>query len=327
LMLALPALPGQDKAKDEKKDSAVKDKDEKKPASAKEQYNALVQDFGAQQSAILAEYRKAKGEEQTKLANKYRGLGKEFADKFYKLAEDNPKEAVATDALLWVVQNASGSEAHTKAVDKVTALVADTPLKDLVAKLKGLRVAPPAILDAALARAEKDEKDPAAADLVGWVATSGPLSGAGKKAADKVLDMYPDHPSVDQVVSMIARTAGKDAEEKLKALMEKDSKRVKAAASLALARTIANKVDRLADSPDEADKVADEAAKFFATAIDLYKDDPVKTKAAQIELNAVKNLRVGKEAPDIKGPDLDGKEFKLSDYRGKVVMLDFWGHW
>ena len=39
------------------------------------------------------------------------------------------------------------------------------------------------------------------------------------------------------------------------------------------------------------------------------------------------NIRAGKAAPEIKGPDLDGKEFKLSDYKGKVVLLDFWGHW
>lgn len=34
-----------------------------------------------------------------------------------------------------------------------------------------------------------------------------------------------------------------------------------------------------------------------------------------------------REAPEISGPDIDGKDFKLSDYRGKVVMLDFWGNW
>ena len=38
-------------------------------------------------------------------------------------------------------------------------------------------------------------------------------------------------------------------------------------------------------------------------------------------------LAVGKVAPDISGEDLDGEEFKLSDYRGKVVVLDFWGDW
>ncbi len=36
-----------------------------------------------------------------------------------------------------------------------------------------------------------------------------------------------------------------------------------------------------------------------------------------------KNLQVGKVAPEIQGPDIDGVEFKLSDYRGKVVLLDF----
>ena len=36
---------------------------------------------------------------------------------------------------------------------------------------------------------------------------------------------------------------------------------------------------------------------------------------------------VGCEAPDIAGIDLDGVEFKLSDYKGKVIFLDFWGDW
>ncbi|MBM4014145.1 MAG: hypothetical protein FJ293_04165 [Planctomycetes bacterium] len=36
---------------------------------------------------------------------------------------------------------------------------------------------------------------------------------------------------------------------------------------------------------------------------------------------------IGKPAPEIAGMDLDGVAFKLSDYRGKVVLLDFWGYW
>lgn len=48
---------------------------------------------------------------------------------------------------------------------------------------------------------------------------------------------------------------------------------------------------------------------------------------AEKELFAIKYLSVGKEAPEIVGLDLDGVEFKLSDYRGKVVFLDFWGDW
>lgn len=37
--------------------------------------------------------------------------------------------------------------------------------------------------------------------------------------------------------------------------------------------------------------------------------------------------KVGQLAPEINGQDLDGVPFKLSDYRGKVVMLDFYGDW
>jgi len=36
---------------------------------------------------------------------------------------------------------------------------------------------------------------------------------------------------------------------------------------------------------------------------------------------------VGEKAPQIEGKDIDGKPLKLSDYRGKVVVLVFWGSW
>ena len=39
------------------------------------------------------------------------------------------------------------------------------------------------------------------------------------------------------------------------------------------------------------------------------------------------DLAIGKVAPEISGVDVDGSKFKLSDYRGKVVVLDFWGDW
>jgi phage FluMu protein Com len=42
---------------------------------------------------------------------------------------------------------------------------------------------------------------------------------------------------------------------------------------------------------------------------------------------ATSGIEVGNAALEIEGKDLDGKGFKLSDYRGKVVVLDFWGHW
>jgi len=38
-------------------------------------------------------------------------------------------------------------------------------------------------------------------------------------------------------------------------------------------------------------------------------------------------LQVGMLAPDFEAVDVDGVSWKLSDYRGKVVIVDFWGHW
>jgi peroxiredoxin len=36
------------------------------------------------------------------------------------------------------------------------------------------------------------------------------------------------------------------------------------------------------------------------------------------------NSVLNKPAPDWKAPDLNGKEHRLADYRGKVVVIDFW---
>lgn len=39
------------------------------------------------------------------------------------------------------------------------------------------------------------------------------------------------------------------------------------------------------------------------------------------------NLKVGSEAPDISGFTPEGKEYTLSDFRGKYVFIDFWASW
>lgn len=39
------------------------------------------------------------------------------------------------------------------------------------------------------------------------------------------------------------------------------------------------------------------------------------------------HLQVGMVAPDFDAVDENGVAFKLSDYRGQVVVLDFWGFW
>ncbi len=98
-----------------------------------------------------------------------------------------------------------------------------------------------------------------------------------------------------------------------------------------------------------ADNTPAKGAALFALATMLEEEDPtlaeqylekISTDFAALEINnkklvdlaapmlfAIKNLGIGKVAPDIEGTDFDSVAFKLSDYRGKVVVLDFWGDW
>ena len=56
-------------------------------------------------------------------------------------------------------------------------------------------------------------------------------------------------------------------------------------------------------------------------------DSPTIGDRVESELFELRYLTVGREAPEIEGEDVDGVTFKLSDYRGKVVVIDFWGDW
>ena len=49
--------------------------------------------------------------------------------------------------------------------------------------------------------------------------------------------------------------------------------------------------------------------------------------AARAELRSIREFAVGQVAPEIVGVDKDGELFKLSDFRGRVVVLTFSGNW
>ena len=48
---------------------------------------------------------------------------------------------------------------------------------------------------------------------------------------------------------------------------------------------------------------------------------------AEAELTEIKARGLGELAPALAGDDLDGKPIRLTEYRGKVVLLTFWASW
>lgn len=82
------------------------------------------------------------------------------------------------------------------------------------------------------------------------------------------------------------------------------------------------------------DQFTEKAVSLFNRVIKEY-DDVKKTERstdtlgeqARGKLFRLRNLVVGKPVPEIEGEDLDGRRLKLSDYRGKVVVIVFWASW
>src|SRR2546430_15416373 len=83
-------------------------------------------------------------------------------------------------------------------------------------------------------------------------------------------------------------------------------------------------VNRSHDKNAEAEKLFEQVIEKFG---DIQNYRGTLADAARGQLFEMRNLAIGKVAPEIEGEDVDGKSFKLSDYRGKVVVIDFWGDW
>ena len=82
---------------------------------------------------------------------------------------------------------------------------------------------------------------------------------------------------------------------------------------------------RTAKAAEEAEALLVRATRHFGDV--KLPDGETVTEKAEPELFGLRHLAVGKMVPDIEGQDQDGVRFKLSDYRGKVVLLDFWSEY
>jgi hypothetical protein len=283
LLALMPALQARDKPKT--------------PAPA-QQYQALVKEYRAAQMEFQKAYTDAKTpqDKQKVLQDKYPQPDK-FAPRFLEVAEKNPQDPAALDALVWVVTNVRGTKSDPKS-PRAKALT--LLLRDHVQSEKMAAVCQPLgfaqdeesrkLLHAVL---EKNKHRPAQAQACRALAQQAENSL-------RLARRFKDQP---ELAKRYESFMGKEAIEALgKADLDKLSK--------------------------EAEKLYERIVKQFADVTDARGGGGTLGKMAEQKLEALRHpILVGKPAPEIEGEDLDGKKFKLSDYRGKVVLLDFWGNW
>lgn len=198
----------------------------------------------------------------------------------------------------------------------------------------------------ALEIAKADPKADTAFDAVEWVLTNPQVyyQPIGKSALQLATEHFATSPKLGKVVLTLGRfgpqegtPAHQPAQAFMKAVADTNKDKGVIGIMAFVAATKAKEKFARAEyrKAKDADELATVAERAFESAakdhgdVKLIGRGETQTIAdvAKVELFELRNLRVGKTAPDIEGEDLDGVKFKLSDYKGKVVVLDFWGDW
>lgn len=164
----------------------------------------------------------------------------------------------------------------------------------------------------------KDAAVPAAA---AWVLMQRPIEIDRGAVYDVLLEHHLESEDLAGACMGTMYDRGDDASELLKAAYQKaKSPAAKGAAAYALAFQV-----RMTGGSDE------NRAEYLRAVVEHAGEFEFRGRSikatAEGELFAAENLAIGKEAPEIEGEDTAGEKFKLSAYRGKVVVIDFWGDW
>jgi hypothetical protein len=187
----------------------------------------------------------------------------------------------------------------------------------------------------AVALARANPRDPAALEALIWVIAGGiGWSRETDAAFDLLAQNHRDSDRLERVCALASLYRDSEAPERfLQSVLENGPHRaLRGVACLALARRRKGEAEAAEYTKSlDAVRLGKEAEKYYERVLADYADvvsnkRPIGDRARHA-LFEMHNLIVGKPAPDIEGEDLDGKRFKLSDHRGKVVVLDFWGHW
>jgi len=100
--------------------------------------------------------------------------------------------------------------------------------------------------------------------------------------------------------------------------------------SVVAAATLSLGMQLMSDEASEAERTQGRA--LMAELVEKFTD--VKTSRGKLysdiaagQLYELDHLQIGMKAPDFEAIDETGATFRLSEYRGKVIVVDFWGFW
>jgi RNA polymerase sigma factor (sigma-70 family) len=178
-----------------------------------------------------------------------------------------------------------------------------------------------------LALVEKDPKSSFGLEAATWIILNIPDGPEVERAAEIILREHASSTNLFYLCKELLHVRPRCAKTLLQSVLEKNPHaKVQAHACFALATLLKRQSN---DAGEE--RAAKDAERLFERVIDdfgnLESDGMSLGERAGPELSELRRVGIGKVAPEIDGEDLDGLEMKLSDYRGKVVVLTFWGTW
>lgn len=179
-----------------------------------------------------------------------------------------------------------------------------------------------------IALAREQAENAAALDALTWVATNCRQGSDLETSLELLGRNHIQTTNLAAVARALIYSDNAKAEEWLRVVMkETPHHEVKGWATYGLGRVVmsrARSATTPADNQSEAEKLFENVAANYPD-VQWYRGS--LAEAAKGELFEMRNLAIGKVAPDIEGEDAQGHKFKLSEYRGKVVVIDFWGDW
>lgn len=191
---------------------------------------------------------------------------------------------------------------------------------------------PGAYAERLMALAAKGPKSDGAWRASRWIAVSTRDVGVSGPAWVHLTEHFIDHPQIGEVS---VRAFGREETTRafLRKLIEATKDReTKGRACYNLASGLKRSLDRESPAARVVAELSAESEMLYESIIEEFADVELREgirigDRANGDLYELRHLMPGKAAPDIEAEDVGGSTFKLSDYRGKVVMLDFWGHW